>query len=127
VTLGAKSTIRNVILHASLDFQNARDETANTQLPRRAKQHGTLGADYNFGRGSAGAEFVFSGPRFDDTDNLVRMGGYGIFNLHANYSLSKDWSLLGNWNNVFNKDYELAHGYNTPGSSVFVGIRYGIR
>ena len=29
-----------------------------------------------------------------------------------------------NWYNLFDKDYESVRGYNTPGLSAFVGLRY---
>jgi vitamin B12 transporter len=53
-----------------------------------------------------------------------RLPGYGYVNLLADYRVSKQWSLFGRWNNVFDKSYELLKGYDTPGSNVFVGVRY---
>ena len=55
------------------------------------------------------------------------MGGYTIYNLYTNYELEKDLSLFARWNNVFNKDYQLSYGYNTPGSNFFAGIRYAMK
>jgi vitamin B12 transporter len=34
---------------------------------------------------------------------------------------------LGRWNNITNKDYQLAHYYATAGSNVFVGVNYGFK
>lgn len=50
-----------------------------------------------------------------------------MLNLHANYDLSKNWSLFRRWNNVLDKEYELARLYNTAGSNVFVGLRYAMK
>ena len=52
------------------------------------------------------------------------MGGYGLLNLTASRNLDKDWSLQARLNNVFDKSYELAQGYGTPGVNMFVGVRY---
>jgi vitamin B12 transporter len=45
-------------------------------------------------------------------------------NLTASYALSKQWSLTLRVDNVLDKRYELAAGYNTAGASVFGGVRY---
>lgn len=127
VSLGAGTNLGNFRLNGSLDFLDPRDETTGNRLARRARKHGTLGLDYGAGPLTAGAEVLLSGDRYDDAANRTRLGGYGLLNLHATYALSKDWSLFGRWNNVFDKDYELARNYNTPGSSFFVGVRYGAR
>ncbi len=44
--------------------------------------------------------------------------------LTANYALTKHWSLTLRADNVFDKHYELAAGYNTAGASAFGGVRY---
>ena len=55
------------------------------------------------------------------------LGGYALLNLYANYTINRDWSAYARWNNVLDKDYRLASGYATPGSNLFVGVRYGFR
>lgn len=127
LSLGASTTRGNFTLRASLDLQDPKDETTSRQLARRAKKHGTLGIDYNAGAVSTGAELIFSGQRYDDIANRNRLGGYGLLNLYASYDFAPNWSLFGRWNNVFDKDYELSRNYNTAGSNVFVGVRYGMR
>ncbi|HEX7634933.1 MAG TPA: TonB-dependent receptor [Noviherbaspirillum sp.] len=127
ITLGAGSRIGNYTVRAALDLQNPRDETADRRLARRAREHGTVGLDYAVGALKAGGEAVFSGKRFDDAANRNAMGGYGIVNLHASYDFAPNWSLFGRWDNIFDKNYELARNYATPGSNLFVGVRYGLR
>jgi vitamin B12 transporter len=126
ITLGGKTIYRAFTLRASLDLQDPRDETTDRILQRRARQHGTLGVDYAAGLAKVGGEVVFSGKRFDDLANRNKLGGYGVVNLHASYDIAPKWTLFGRWDNVFDKNYELARTYNTPGSSVFVGVRYGL-
>lgn len=127
LTLGASTRIGAYTLRTALDFQDARDESNDRRLTRRARQHGTVGVDYAAGAAKVGSEVVFSGDRFDDAANKNRLGGYGIVNLHASYDFAPNWSLYGRWDNVFDKNYELVKGYATPGSSLFVGVRYGLR
>jgi len=110
------------VLRGALDLQNPRDETTDELLDRRARHHGTLGLDYASGRWTTGAEVAYSGYRMDSG---TRLGGYALLNLRASYDLGGNWQLYGRWDNVFDKFYELAEGYRTPGSDLFVGVRYG--
>jgi vitamin B12 transporter len=125
LSLGGSTKLGNFIARGSLDIQDPRDETTDKLLVRRARQHGTLALEYNAGAIKAGAETVFSGKRFDNATNTVRLSGYGLVNLYGSYDFARNWSVFGRWNNVFDKEYELARNYATPGSNMFVGVRYG--
>lgn len=129
LSLGAGTRMANFTLRGSLDLQNPRDRTTDKMLMRRAKTHGNISLDYAVSAFTVGADVFFSGYRFDDDANTStrRLGGYALLNLHATYDLSNDWQLFGRWNNVTDKDYTLARGYETPGSNVFVGVRYGFK
>ena len=127
VTLGASTRMGAYTLRGSLDLQNPRDETTGKLLPRRARQHGLVGLDYKAGPFTGGVETQFSGKRYDDGANATALGGYALVNLFATYAVNRDWSVYGRWNNVLDKDYQLASGYATAGSNVFVGVRYGFR
>ena len=127
ITLGASTRLGNFTLRGSLDVQDPRDETTDRLLVRRARQHGTAALAYNAGAVQTGVELLLSGKRYDDGANKNVLGGYGLLNLYANYDFAPSWSLFGRWNNVTNKNYELARNYATAGSSVFVGIRYAMK
>ncbi len=127
VSMAAATRIGNLDLHTSLDWQDPRDDTTGKLLPRRAHRHGLVGADYSIGQLSAGATLQVSSRRFDDTANRNNLGGYGLLNLHASYQFAPDWSMLVRWNNATAKQYELARNYATAGSTVFAGVRYGLK
>lgn len=128
ISLGASSKIaNNFTLHASLDVQDPRDKTTDKLLARRAKYHGVMGIDYVASGLTTGADIVFSDYRFDNAANTDRLGGYALLNLRATYDLGNNWQVFGRWNNVLDKSYELAKGYQTPSSNVFVGVRYGFK
>jgi vitamin B12 transporter len=126
ITLGASTRLGDFVVRGSLDLQDPRDETTNKRLARRAKQHGSLALEYGPGAIKAGVETVFSGKRFDTAANTTVLGGYTLLNLYASYDFARDWSLFARWNNVFDKNYELARTYTTAGSNLFVGVRYGM-
>jgi vitamin B12 transporter len=127
LTLGASTRIDAFKLSASLDLQDPRDETTDKQLARRAREHGTMALDYVAGAVAAGGELVFSGKRFDTAANTNVLAGYGVVNLYATYDFARDWQVLARWNNVLNRDYEVASTYATPKSNLFVGLRYGFK
>ncbi|SDH64804.1 MULTISPECIES: TonB-dependent receptor domain-containing protein [unclassified Duganella] len=127
VTIAGTTKLAGINLAASIDLQDPKDETTDKRLARRAKKHGNVTADYRIGALKAGVELEFSGDRFDDAANKNRLGGYGLVNLYATYAVNKDWSALVRWNNVGDKQYDLARYYVTPGSKVFAGIRYGYK
>ncbi|MGS0744104.1 TonB-dependent receptor domain-containing protein [Glaciimonas sp. GG7] len=127
ISLGASTKLGNWALRGSLDIQNPRDDTTGLVLARRAKKHGTVALEYGLGAIKTGVELVVSGRRYDDPANTVVLGGYSLLNLYASYDLRANWSLFGRWNNVLNKDYELAKNYATAGSNLFVGVRYGFK
>jgi vitamin B12 transporter len=71
-----------------------------------------------------GGEYQFTGRRYDDIQNQVRLGGYGLVNLTAGYRIDRHLDVSVRWNNVLDKSYTTAYGYNMPGSNVFVNLRW---
>ena len=126
VSVGGVARLSDFRLRASMDQQNPIAQNTGYLLAKRARQFGNIGADYKYKKISIGAEGTFQGGRYN-SGNTGYMGGYAIYNLYGNYEFSKDWTLFGRWNNIFNKDYQLSYGFNTPGSNLFVGIRYAMK
>lgn len=126
-TLTASHAVGGVNLGASLDLQNPRDLVTGKQLARRSRQHGMLTADSRVGAWLLGAEAQFSGHRFDDAANTVRLGGYSLLNLSASTPFAKDWTLLARVDNLADKKYELARTYATAGRSFYAGVKWAPR
>ncbi len=107
--------------HAAYTFDDARDATTDQQLLRRPKNKFTAVVDRRFGEHlRAGAE-VMSADRAADIAGSV-LPGYAILNLRATYALNYDWSFTGRLENLFDRDYALVRGYNTPGRSAFLEV-----
>jgi len=127
ITLTGRRKFGDFNLSGNIDLQDPRDQTLDKSLVRRAKRHANFAVDYNIGQLNTGAEWQLSGKRFENSDNTTTLGGYGLVNLFATYQVAQDWSVLARWNNITGKDYELARFYATPGSNLFVGVRYGLK
>jgi vitamin B12 transporter len=123
-TLGANALLGDLTLKGSYDLTNAIDVATGLMLPNRAKNTVNLGADYRFAKTNVGANLTLAGTRYGDAADTQVMGGYALMNLYLNQELDKNWSLFAKWNNIFNAQYQLAYGYLTPGSNIFVGVRY---
>ncbi len=111
----------------SLSVTDPRDVATDHILPRRSKRSLRLDADRAFGKTRFGMTWLAQGRRFDDAANTVVVGGYGLLNLRAEYELSRDWRVRAHLDNVFDKQYETVHDYNTPGRSLFVSLGYQMR
>ncbi|WP_255772686.1 TonB-dependent receptor domain-containing protein [Paracandidimonas lactea] len=122
LTLTGEYTWGNTTLGASADFLDPKDVNTGNVLNRRARQVYRLNALQNVGALQVGAEYMFVGKRYDDTANQVRLGGYSLVNLTAGYPLTRNASVQVRWDNVLDKQYTNAFGYNTPGSTVFVNL-----
>ena len=127
LSIGGTYRMGSYSLRGSFDQQNPINVISGAVLPKRARQFGNAGIDYRAGFLKVGVEGTFVGGRFDSYPAGAGMGGYALFNLLSDYSFAKDWTLFGRWNNIFNKDYQLSYGYNTPGSNLFVGVRYAMK
>lgn len=111
-------------LRASADWQDPRDARTGEQLARRARGSLKLAADHRLGPWLLGAEWLATTPRVDYAGAVGRLGGYSLMNLMASYDVNRNTQVQVRWNNAFNKHYELAGGYATPGSTVFVNLSY---
>jgi vitamin B12 transporter len=122
VTLTGEYTWGDTTLGASADFLDPEDVNTGKQLNRRARQVYRLNAQHRLGDLQLGAEYMFVGKRYDDIANQVRLGGYSLMNLTAEYAFTRSASVQVRWDNILDKRYSNAYGYNMPGSTVFVNL-----
>ncbi|SHH73299.1 TonB-dependent siderophore receptor [Massilia sp. CF038] len=127
LSIGARTRVADFTFQAGADFQDPQDDTTGKQLVRRSKKHANFSLEYSAGAIVAGAAVQLSGKRFDDVANTRTLAGYGLLNLYGSYRFAPDWRAEVRWNNATDKQYELARTYATPGSQIYVGLRYGIK
>lgn len=126
-TLGYDGAFGAFNLHATADSLDPRNELTDKQLPRRAKKQFTLGADYTTGAWTLGGTLLNVDTRFDNVKNTVMLNGYTTLDVFANYAINKDLQLQAKVNNIANKNYETAAGFNQAGRAVFVTLRYAMK
>ena len=129
VTLSGGTRLGRVNLQASADLQNPRNLDSGQQLARRARRHGTLGADTTLAGWTVGSSLQFSGKRFDYDylGNATVLGGYTLVGLNASTQLAPEWTLLARVDNLANKTYQTANTYARAGRSFYVGMSWAAR
>lgn len=124
----ARTNLFGFDVQANLSLLNPQnksyDANAGKLLPRRAEQVFRLDVDKRFNEFSAGASFRAEGRRFDDIENSKRLAGFATLDLRAEYTLLKQLTLQAKVNNILNKQYQTAAGYNTDDLNVFFTLRY---
>ena len=129
VTFSYEGRLRNLSLAASLDHTDPRNDTVGNAnfgklLPRRAQNALRLAADWEGGAWTAGAALATFSHRFDNPANTSRLGGYATLDLRTEWAFSRALRLGFKLNNVADKRYETALGYDAPGREAFVTLRW---
>lgn len=127
VTASYKGRFGDWRLRGSYDWLDAVNNANGLLLPLRARNAGTVGVSHVWGAFEAGVDLVVVGNRYNDAKQKTPLGGYSLVNLTARYQLSKALSMQASVDNVFDRSYTQVQGYNTPGVTAFVGIRYVIQ
>ncbi len=114
----------------ALGLIDPRDRDTGHTLQRRAKRTLTLDLDRQFGALSAGGTWRAVAGRYDDADNNVEMGGYGLLGVRAGWQASKEVSFDVKLDNLLDKDYADAtysnahYNYNTEGRTVLFAVTW---
>lgn len=123
-TLAYEGQVGSFNLTANYNYLDPRDADTGRQLARRATNFGAASVGQQIGPWEWRVEMLASDRRFDNASNTRKLSGYAVTNLYGAYRFSGDWSVFARVNNVFDRDYELAADFATPGVNAFVGVRY---
>ena len=111
---------RSTSLRASFDLLSPYNTSNDTLLPFNAQRVLRLGGSHQLGDFSLEAGWFLTSSR---QDGKYTLGGYGLVNFGASYTLNNHLAFQLQWNNVLGKNYTLVRGYNTPGSNVFFNVK----
>ncbi len=124
ISLAGATRLGLVNLRATLDLQAPKDSSTGLLLARRAKRLGTINADTELGDWLFGAGVQASGRRFDNAANTRQLGGYALFNVNAQYKISRELKLQLNVDNAFDRETSTAYGYASAPRTVLVSLRW---
>jgi vitamin B12 transporter len=113
-------------------WQRAENGDDGAALLRRAPRKAHASLDRRFGNGvvvGVDADAAAARPDIDfDTFPLpparIALAGYGLVHARVEWPLAQGWSVEARVENLFDREYELAHGFNTPGRSGVLAVRW---
>lgn len=108
----------------SYTSQNPVNADLNIQQARRAKEFAALQLFKDIGATSLGGKLIWSGSRKDNDYSDNRLASYTVLNLYVAHKINPEWTAKLMLENVTNEKYEIAGGYTTPGSGVFLSLQY---
>jgi vitamin B12 transporter len=114
---------------ASLVAQDPWNVSDNTALTRRARQYGSLDVSRPFGAYEVGGRVYASGARSDMNYSAwpyepVTLSGYTLWSFYASRKIDNEWTARLKLENAFDRQYQLAYGYNTPGRGIYATLQY---
>ncbi len=124
VTLSGQHSVANVLLRASVDFQDPKDRDSGRQLARRAKRSANVAAETQLAGWTVGTEVQATGRRYDNAANTNVLGGYTLLNLYTSTRIARDFVLTARVDNLADKAYETARLYATGGRTLWVGLKW---
>jgi len=112
--------------HAQATAQRPRDEDTGLRLQGRAQRFGSVEASRAFGAWNLGLAVFATGARFDSIDEAPdsRLPGYAVVDARVRYKIDKHWTAELAATNLADKRHESAVGYDAPGRSVFLDVRF---
>jgi vitamin B12 transporter len=122
VELDYRLQLAALAVQANATWQDARDQDGEALL-RRADRKLHLSASYRFANLASAGFDVSAVSRRPDFGG-IQLPGYVRLDLRASAPLAKDWTIEARIENLGDVDYELLSGYNTPGRSGVVSLRW---
>ncbi|MDX1454357.1 MAG: TonB-dependent receptor [Gammaproteobacteria bacterium] len=105
-------------------IQDPEDLTTESQLARRARRSISASLVREFGAFSLGLAGVASSERPDSPFSTAMLPGYGVVDLTAGWDIDPNWSLGLRVQNVGDRDYQTAEGYNSEEQSFYLTLRF---
>lgn len=113
-------------VHGSADWLNAVDRDTGKYLRRRA--NGVFQGDltHTLGRWQQSLGVAVRDGMFDDDANTAaqRLGGVGLWHASVRYQVDRDWALALRVDNLTDRTYQTAWGYNQARRQWFLTLSY---
>ncbi|MDX7991940.1 TonB-dependent vitamin B12 receptor BtuB [Xenorhabdus littoralis] len=112
----------------TLQYVDPRDGD-NQQLTRRAKQQVKYQLDWEAFNVDWGVTYQYIGQRYDQDFSMsppksVKLGGVSLWDISASYPITDHLIIRARIANLFDKNYETAYGYRTPGREYYLTGSY---
>ncbi len=120
--LNGSTQLVGIDVRGNLTIQDPENEDTGQQLNRRARKMASLDVSKTLGRWYVGGDAHYEEHRPDVYDK--RLPSYVLFNLNARYQVTKELSVFARIENLLDRDYQTAYGYDMPDRGFFGGINW---
>jgi vitamin B12 transporter len=110
-------------LKASYVHQDPWNASGDKPLARRAREYASLDFSRTIQMYELGAKVYASGSREDGATSNT-LGGYTLWTLYASKKIDHEWTARVKLENAFDRQYQLAYGFNTPGRGIYATLQY---
>jgi len=110
-------------LKASYVHQDPWNVSGDKPLARRAREYASIDFSRSIQMFDLGAKVYASGSRPDGA-TANTLSGYALWTLYASRKIDNDWTARVKLDNVLDRQYQLAYGFNTPGRGIFATLQY---
>ena len=122
--LTARVKFQGYSIKSSVTLQNPRDVGQNLTQARRAKEYGSLDVSKMLSGYELGARLYAAGSRRDSNFTSTTLPGYSTMAFYASRKIDNEWTARVKLDNAFDRQYQLAYGYNTPGRGIYATLQY---
>ena len=119
--LSYSGKLSNADLRASLTLQDPLDASTGMRLVRRARSMASLGASLPWRQWTFGADLRYTGER-PDIVTAPALPAYAVVNLTSRFAFSPELALTARVENLLDRQYQTAYGYNQSGRAAYVGL-----
>lgn len=105
-------------------LQDPENRTTGQTLARRAKRSLNANLAWRRARWEFGANLLASGKRNDSAFSDRTLAGYTVVNLSGSFHLDRRWTLEARVENLFDKNYETAGGFQAQPRIAYLGLRH---
>ncbi|CAN1503591.1 BtuB Outer membrane cobalamin receptor protein [Burkholderiaceae bacterium] len=130
---GIESIVKTTWLGNQIKLNLVRQDplylTYKSDLARRARIYGSLDVSRNWQGIDIGTKFSAAGERNDRNINAAntttqKLDPYTLWSFYASKKLSPNWVGRVKLENAFERNYQLAYGYNVPNQGVYFSLQY---
>jgi vitamin B12 transporter len=125
VELTARAKVAGYSVKSSITLQDPRDIGQNLPQARRAKQYGSLDVSRVLSGYEVGSKLYAASERRDSNySSSYDLAGYSTWSFYASRKIDNEWTARVKLDNAFDRQYQLAYGYNTPGRGIYATLQY---
>ncbi len=104
--------------------QDPKNLTTQAPLGRRARHYGSVDVSRPLGHYDVGSVLYASGTRKNSDYDNYQLSGYAVWSFYVSRRIDNEWMARVKLDNAFDRQYQLAYGYNTPGRGLFATLQY---